>query len=57
MTTTSTPEQNDPTADNRAEYAPPPCVVECVGDFDGDGLEVLHEGSPELDEDYVEEVV
>lgn len=28
MATTSTPEENDPEADNRAEYTPPPCVLD-----------------------------
>lgn len=28
MATTSTSEQNDPTADNRDEYTPPPIVAE-----------------------------
>ena len=33
MATTSTPEQNDPTADNREEYTPPPVVAE-LGEHD-----------------------
>ena len=51
MTTSSTPEQNDPEQDNRAEYTPPPCAVPISGEFDEDGCAIG------LEDDVDDEVI
>lgn len=48
MATESTPEENDPEADNRAEYTPPPCALPLdeSRSFDENGCEVDEHGDP-----------
>lgn len=55
MATKSTPEQNDPKADNRAEYSVPPVASDIPSDFvcevDADGFEVLPDTTEVIESD------
>lgn len=54
MATESTPEENDPEADNRDEYVPPPCALPLdeSRSFDEDGYpadEEVYEEAADVD--------
>lgn len=58
MATTSTPEENDPTVDNRGEYSPPPVMIPLDESavIDANGWELEEEAEFEItyDENGIE---